>query len=250
MKLHRINNIYTDEFKYGYDFFCPKCLTYGHASYAEREPTIRATFGGIVGDDNSGHLAAKSEVVAEYIKLSMKCPVCGLVMEDIDDEMLDPILRFNQRGYKTLFCCKGHIFHRGTFLESMSRPYVTFGYVDEDGNEIILDSQNAVEWYSQLWDAVEDLLKKDPAFDENIKAHIDVAQFYNDEDQGYQSPINRVRSYTIEMKTDWMNDILNDPEYVDGDIYTDAAVRLFMYKRSIFMEFINKNCPILLKRRK
>lgn len=44
---------------------------------------------------------------------------------------------------------------------------------------------------------------------------------------------------------DWVNDILDDPEYVDGDIYTDAAVRLFMYKRSIFMEFINKLSNII-----
>jgi hypothetical protein len=52
------------------------------------------------------------------------CKKCGENVAEVDDMIIDTIILLNKKGYKTKFCCSGHLNenHFGTYIMFINRP--------------------------------------------------------------------------------------------------------------------------------
>lgn len=55
-----------------------------------------------------------------------RCPECGNYIIPIDKEISEIIMKFNKLGYKTTYCCAGHVDE--LYNDFISKPYIAFKY--------------------------------------------------------------------------------------------------------------------------
>lgn len=69
------------------------------------------------------------------------CPIAGCAgsVFEIDEEMIEPIILLNTKGYVTVFCCEGHLYdgsHGGyiSFYDQLPDTKPEFWYFDDEFN--------------------------------------------------------------------------------------------------------------------
>ena len=223
-----IRKIFEDDLVYDYNFFCPKCLTFAHASPTIRRPEFRGVYGGRFGSDEDMDIENDMELIACNYKLIMQCPVCKQEMEDIDPEMLVPILKLNNLGYRTIYSCQGHVRYKNTFAERMERPYIVFANLDEDGSLIVKSISKQMAYFKHLTNRVDELISN-PKY----KLHI--------EDHFSMTDGNMIENYYIETNYNFLKDT-----NFDGN-FTDEQIKKFEEERVLFMDFVKDLVAILEK---
>ena len=116
-------------------YWCPKCKYKLHANCS-----IMVSMESENGYDDITNMALDRDIIP-----FVKCPKCNNWMVDIDNEIFDAICSINDYGYKTEFCCSGHVEHEDSPLENLSLPYVIFDHNDQL-NSMLLSIANRPEY--------------------------------------------------------------------------------------------------------
>lgn len=135
-------------------FMCPEC--YGMIfKYVEYEDKTT------LGDDSKDAPRIECSTYREFF--IEECPECGakfVNLVELDFMMGNIISLLNRKGYKTLFCCEGHVKgleDHGHYESERHQPYITFDpsidIVDECMHDLPLSWSLDIR-YTAVWGAV------------------------------------------------------------------------------------------------
>jgi hypothetical protein len=81
-----------------------------------------------------------------------KCKTCVNKAVEVDELLIPTITVLNKKGYKTKYCCSGHLTKKDNncyifFEESVTLPYAPRGYTYENGYNLFTAKYSGTEHY-------------------------------------------------------------------------------------------------------